>query len=79
MTKGGTIHFVCIADAHVTAERRSDSDTLTIVSGRWAFCPTDAKREGHRWQETEGLTIESLRSGLTKSVLAKPPAEERSL
>jgi hypothetical protein len=75
---GATVHFVCTADAHVATERRSDSDTLTIVSGRWAFCPTDAKREGHEWQETEGVTLEVLRSGLPKTGLAKLPAEQRS-
>jgi hypothetical protein len=78
MAKGGTIHFVCIADAHVTSERGSSSDTLTIVSGRWAFCPADAKGEGHQWQETEGMTIEALRFGLPKDRLAQLPAEDRS-
>ena len=78
MAKAGTIHFVCIADAHLTAERRSSSDTLTVVSGRWAFCPSDAKREGHQWQETDGLTLEVLRSGLPKNAFAKLPAEDRS-
>lgn len=73
----GTIHYVCIADAHVTGERRSSSDTLTVVSGRWAFCPSDAKGDGHDWLETDGVTVEALRSGLPKSVLAKLPAERR--
>jgi hypothetical protein len=50
---------------------------LTVVSGRWAFCPSDAKGEGHQWQETEGVTIEALRSGLTKGRLAQLPAEDR--
>jgi hypothetical protein len=78
MQKGGMINYVCIADAHVTSERRSSSDTLTVVSGRWAFCPSDAKGEGHQWQETEGMTIETLRSGLPKGRLAQLPAEDRS-
>jgi hypothetical protein len=78
MAKNGTLHYVCIADAHVTSERRSSSDTLTVVSGRWAFCPSDAKGEGHEWQETEGVTIESLRSGLPRGRFAQLPAEDRS-
>lgn len=78
MAKGGSIQFVCIADAHVTAERRSSSDTLTVVSGRWAYCPFDAKGEGHDWQETDGVTLEVLRSGLPKGRLAQLPAEDRS-
>jgi hypothetical protein len=78
MASKGSIHFVCIADAHVTAEHRSSSDTLTIISGRWAFCPYDAKGEGHEWHETEGVTLEMLRSGLPKNALAQLPAEDRS-
>jgi hypothetical protein len=78
MAKSGTISYVCIAGAHATRERRSSSDTLTVVSGRWAFCPSDAKAEGHEWQETEGVTIEALRSGLPKGPLAQLPAEDRS-
>jgi hypothetical protein len=78
MAKGGSIQFVCNADAHATAERRSSSDTLTVVSGRWAYCPSDAKGQGHEWQETDGVTIEELRSGLPKGRFAQLPAEERS-
>jgi hypothetical protein len=75
--EGGRVHYVCIADAHATRERRSSSDTLTVVSGRWAFCPSNARGEGHQWQETEGVTIEALRSGLTRGPLAQLPAEDR--
>jgi hypothetical protein len=38
LMESGSIHYVCIADAHVTADRRPSSDTLTMASGRWAFC-----------------------------------------
>jgi hypothetical protein len=72
------INYICIADAHATGERRPTSDTLTVVSDRWAFCPSNAKDEGHQWQETEGVTIEVLRSGLPKRGLARLPAEDRS-
>jgi hypothetical protein len=78
LTKSATIDYICIADAHAIGERKPTSDTLTVVSGRWAFCPSDAKGEGHQWQETEGLTIEVLRSGLPKRGLARLPAEDRS-
>lgn len=78
MAKSGTVHYVCIAGAHATRERKSSSDTLTVVSGRWAFCPSDAKGEGHEWQETPGgVTIEALRSGLAKGRFAQLPAEDR--
>jgi hypothetical protein len=43
-----------------------------------AYCAFDAKGEGHEWQETEGMTIEALRSGLSKGRLAQLPAEDRS-
>jgi len=78
MAKDGMIQFICIADAHVTAERRSSSDTLTVFSGRWAYCPFDAKGAGHEWQESQGVTLEMLRSGLPKGRLAQLPAEDRS-
>lgn len=78
MAKGGLIHFVCIADAHATRESKSASDTLTVVSGRWAYCAFDAQGEGHDWRETEGLTIETLRSGLLRGRFSELPAEDRS-
>lgn len=78
MSKAGLIHYVCIADAHASRESKSKSDTLTVVSGRWAYCGFDARGEGHEWHETEGLTIEVLRSGLPQGRFAKLPAEDRS-
>jgi hypothetical protein len=78
MTKAGLIHYVCIADAHMSSVRTSSSDTLTVVSGRWAFCAFDAKGEGHDWRETEGVTIEALRFGFPKGRLAQLPAQDRS-
>lgn len=78
MAKGGLIHFICIADAHATRESKSSSDTLTVVSNQWAYCAFDARSDGHQWQETEGVTFEQLRSGLTRSRLSKLPAEDRS-
>jgi len=78
MSKGGLIHYVCIADAHASRESKSSSDTLTVVSNRWAYCAFDARAEGHEWQETEGVTIEMLRSGLMRSRFAQLAAEDRS-
>lgn len=78
MSKGGMIHYVCIADAHASPESKSTSDTLTVVTNRWAYCPFNARADGHQWQETEGVTIELLRSGLTHGPRAQLPAEDRS-
>lgn len=78
MKKVGLINYVCIADAHASRDGKSPSDTLTVVSGRWAFCPLNALGEGHDWRETEGVTIEALRSGLPKGRFARLPAEDRS-
>src|SRR2546430_14407519 len=78
MAKGGLIHYVCIADAHISSVRQSTSDTLTVVAGRWAFCAFDAKGEGHDWRETEGMTIEAPRSGLPRGRFAQLPVEGRS-
>ena len=78
MSKGGLIHYVCSADAHASRESNSSYDTLTVVTNRWAYCAFDARAEGHQWQETEGVTIELLRSGLTRGRFAQLPAEDRS-
>jgi hypothetical protein len=78
LAKGGLIHFVCIAAAHTTRETKSSSDTLTVVSNQWAYCAFDAKAEGHEWHETEGVTFEGLRSGLSHGRLPKLRAEDRS-
>ena len=43
MAKGGLIHYVCIADAHMSSVRQSTSDTLTVVSGRWHFARSTRK------------------------------------
>lgn len=73
----GLVHYVCIADAHVGGERASASDTLTVISGRWAYCGFNARDDGHDWRETEGVTIEVLRSRLPHGRLAQLPAEDR--
>lgn len=78
MAKGGLVNYVCIADAHVSRQTRSSSDTLTVVAGRWAYCAFDAKGEGHEWRETDGVTLEVLRSGLPHGRLAQLPVEDRS-
>lgn len=78
MSKGGLVHYVCIADAHASRDAKSSSDTLTVITNRWAYCAFDARAEGHQWQETEGVTIEMLRSGLVRGRLAQLSAEDRS-
>jgi hypothetical protein len=78
VAKGGLVHYVCIADAHVSRESKSASDTLTVVSGRWAYCAFDAQGDGHEWRETDGVTIEALRSGLLRGRFSELPAEDRS-
>ena len=77
MAKAGSIHYICIADAHASRESKSASDTLTIVARRWAYCASGAKSEGHEWREVEGATLEVLRSGLPHGRLAQLPAEDR--
>jgi hypothetical protein len=77
VAKGGLIHFICIAHAHASRESKSSSDTLTVISGRWAYCAFDTRADGHEWSETEGVTIEVLRSGLPHGRLAQLPAEDR--
>ena len=47
-------------------------DKLTVHEGEWAFCPFDARAEGHRWKTTGGVDLESVnrRFGLTAAPLA---------
>ncbi len=57
---------------------RESWQRVDFVSNQWAYCAFDAKAEGHEWHETEGVTFEGLRSGLSRGRLSKLSAEDRS-
>ena len=33
-----------------------ESDHITVVDGRWAFCAANVREEKHDWQPTGGIT-----------------------
>jgi hypothetical protein len=33
-----------------------DSDHITVVDGRWAFCAANVREGKHDWQSTGGIT-----------------------
>jgi hypothetical protein len=55
------VAYECKAPAHQVGE--GGPDRLTVHQGQWAFCPFDAKAEGHQWMATGGLPLSMLRLG----------------
>lgn len=54
-------------------------DKITIHENAWAFCPFDARADGHRWKETGGIDLASImrRFGLSPAIAVPteaPPA-----
>ena len=64
------IAYECVAPAHQAGA--GDPDKLTIHEGRWAFCGSGIRREGHEWRETGGEAYEDI---LHRSGLAVTPSE----
>jgi hypothetical protein len=50
----GLIHFLCVLPDHVR-DPQLDSDHITVVDGKWAFCAGDVHLEEHEWQSTGGV------------------------
>ena len=55
-----TVAYECIAPSHRSGEG-GGPDKLTVHERQWAFCPHDAKADGHEWKPTEGLSLTMLR------------------
>ena len=68
------IAFECIADGHRPS--LVPPDKLTIHEGAWAFCPFDARADGHRWRATGGIDLEQItrHAGLSAVPTATPQA-----
>ena len=49
------IHFLCVLPDHLR-DPQLDSDHITVVDGRWAFCAANVRDEKHEWQSTGGIT-----------------------
>ncbi len=57
---GTAVAYQCETPSHRVREG-GGPDKLTVHQGQWAFCPFDAKADGHRWVPTGGLTLSMLR------------------
>lgn len=49
------IDFLCVLPDHLR-DPQLDSDHITVVDGRWAFCAANVRDEQHDWQSTGGIT-----------------------
>jgi hypothetical protein len=49
------IHFLCVLSDHLR-DPQLESDHITVVEGRWAFCAANVREEKHEWQATGGIT-----------------------
>jgi hypothetical protein len=59
MTGDALIHYYCVCAAHGERSREL-ADRLTIHLGAWAYCPLNARLDGHDWRETGGLALGPL-------------------
>ena len=49
------IHFLCVLPEHLL-DPQLESDHITVVDGRWAFCAMNVRAEKHAWEPTGGIT-----------------------
>jgi hypothetical protein len=56
---GTTVAYECRAPSHRTRDG-GRSDKLTVHDGQWAFCPHDARADGHEWIATRGRPLFTL-------------------
>lgn len=53
------VAYQCAAPSHQLGD--GGPDKLTVHDGKWAFCPYDAKADGHEWRSTGGLPLSILK------------------
>jgi hypothetical protein len=58
------IAYQCTAPSHPPSLLHADK--LTVHQRGWAFCPFDARADGHRWTDTGGEDLDTIlrRAGL---------------
>ena len=49
------IDFLCVLPDHLR-DPQLESDHITVVDGRWAFCAANVRDEKHEWTATGGIT-----------------------
>jgi hypothetical protein len=59
--QGPLIHYRCVTPAHQQSRGGTQSDTLTIHEGKWAYCAHDIRAKGHEWADTGGKTLDEVR------------------
>jgi hypothetical protein len=70
-----TVTYRCTAPSHQSAD--GGPDKLTVHDGKWAFCPYDAKAEGHEWAPSGGLSLSLLRHAAAQRQ-REPSGKERA-
>jgi len=58
-TAGARVGFLCTAPSHVD-KNGAVVDHLTIHETDWAYCPLNARADGHDWKATGGLSMGEL-------------------
>jgi hypothetical protein len=56
----GLVEYFCMRADHNAAPHGSASDHLTVVERAWAYCPKDAKLDGHVWEPTGGVAATDI-------------------
>ena len=58
-TAGARIGFICRAPAHLD-KNGAIVDHITVHEREWAYCPANARTDGHEWKATGGVTLGEL-------------------
>jgi hypothetical protein len=58
-TTTARIGFLCRASAHLD-KNGALVDQLTVHEREWAYCPKDARGDGHEWKATGGVSLGEL-------------------
>ena len=58
-TAGARIGFICRAPAHLD-KNGALVDHLTVHEKEWAYCPANARTDGHDWKASGGVTMGEL-------------------
>ena len=73
------IALVCVSRHEPAGPQAKEPDKLTLVRGKWAWCPSGAE-DGHEWQATAAGSLNALRvqlvevSRLVDVALNTPPS-----
>ena len=59
------IALVCVSRHEGAALQAKEPDKLTMVRGKWAWCPSGAA-DGHEWQATAAGSLNALRVQLVE-------------